>query len=54
MKSTEVLPDYRVAFRVYACERSADWHQSPHETEGGHTWTNWRHYLSDFDQLLFG
>jgi enterochelin esterase-like enzyme len=24
-----------------------------HETEGGHTWINWRHYLNDFAQLLF-
>ncbi len=23
------------------------------ETEGGHTWTNWRHYLTEFAQLLF-
>lgn len=23
------------------------------ETEGGHTWTNWRQYLSDFAPLLF-
>lgn len=24
-----------------------------HETEGGHTWINWRHYLNDFaPQLL--
>jgi enterochelin esterase-like enzyme len=24
-----------------------------HETEGGHTWINWRHYLNDYSQLLF-
>lgn len=24
-----------------------------HETEGGHTWINWRLYLRDFSQLLF-
>lgn len=24
-----------------------------HETEGGHTWINWRTYLRDFAQLLF-
>jgi enterochelin esterase-like enzyme len=24
-----------------------------HETEGGHTWINWRLYLRDFAQLLF-
>jgi enterochelin esterase-like enzyme len=24
-----------------------------HETEGGHTWINWRHYLNDYAQLLF-
>ncbi len=24
-----------------------------HETDGGHTWINWRHYLNDFAQLLF-
>jgi enterochelin esterase-like enzyme len=24
-----------------------------HETAGGHTWINWRHYLHDFSQLLF-
>jgi enterochelin esterase family protein len=24
-----------------------------HESEGGHTWINWRHYLNDFAQLLF-
>jgi enterochelin esterase-like enzyme len=24
-----------------------------HETDGGHTWINWRHYLSDFTPLLF-
>ncbi|MBN1686668.1 MAG: hypothetical protein JW852_08435 [Spirochaetales bacterium] len=24
-----------------------------HETEGGHTWINWRRYLYDFSQLLF-
>ncbi len=24
-----------------------------HETEGGHTWINWRHYLNDFAPLLF-
>ncbi|MCX6630266.1 MAG: alpha/beta hydrolase-fold protein, partial [Candidatus Solibacter sp.] len=24
-----------------------------HETEGGHTWINWRLYLRDFTQLLF-
>jgi len=24
-----------------------------HESEGGHTWINWRHYLSDYAQLLF-
>jgi len=24
-----------------------------HETEGGHTWINWRHYLHDYAQLLF-
>lgn len=24
-----------------------------HETEGGHTWINWRKYLYDFSQLLF-
>ena len=23
------------------------------ETEGGHTWSNWRHYLSEFVTLLF-
>ncbi|HQN94069.1 MAG TPA: alpha/beta hydrolase-fold protein [Prolixibacteraceae bacterium] len=23
------------------------------ETEGGHTWTNWRTYLSEFSQLIF-
>jgi len=23
------------------------------ETEGGHTWNNWRNYLSIFAQLLF-
>ncbi len=23
------------------------------ESEGGHTWINWRHYLNDFAQLLF-
>lgn len=24
-----------------------------HETDGGHTWINWRHYLHDFVPLLF-
>jgi enterochelin esterase-like enzyme len=24
-----------------------------HESEGGHTWINWRHYLNDFAQSLF-
>lgn len=24
-----------------------------HETEGGHTWINWRHYLNNYSQLLF-
>ncbi len=24
-----------------------------HESEGGHTWINWRHYLHDYAQLLF-
>ena len=24
-----------------------------HETEGGHTWINWREYLNDFSQRLF-
>jgi enterochelin esterase-like enzyme len=24
-----------------------------HESEGGHTWINWRRYLRDFSQLLF-
>jgi enterochelin esterase family protein len=24
-----------------------------HETDGGHTWINWRNYLYDFSQLLF-
>jgi enterochelin esterase family protein len=24
-----------------------------HESEGGHTWINWRHYLNDFAQRLF-
>ena len=24
-----------------------------HESEGGHTWINWRHYLNDYAQLLF-
>ena len=24
-----------------------------HESEGGHTWINWRQYLCDFLQLLF-
>jgi enterochelin esterase-like enzyme len=24
-----------------------------HESEGGHTWNNWRHYLYDYAQLLF-
>ncbi len=24
-----------------------------HESEGGHTWINWRQYLNDFAQLLF-
>ncbi len=24
-----------------------------HESEGGHTWINWRHYLNDFAQQLF-
>lgn len=24
-----------------------------HETEGGHTWINWRHYLNDYAQMLF-
>ena len=23
-----------------------------HESEGGHTWINWRHYLNDYAQLL--
>jgi enterochelin esterase-like enzyme len=23
------------------------------ESEGGHTWINWRHYLNDYSQLLF-
>jgi enterochelin esterase family protein len=25
-----------------------------HESEGGHTWMNWRRYLNDFLPLLFG
>jgi len=24
-----------------------------HESEGGHTWINWRHYLNDYAPLLF-
>ena len=24
-----------------------------HQSEGGHTWINWRHYLHDYAQLLF-
>jgi enterochelin esterase-like enzyme len=24
-----------------------------HETEGGHTWINWRRYLHDYAQRLF-
>jgi enterochelin esterase-like enzyme len=24
-----------------------------HESEGGHTWINWRHYLNEYSQLLF-
>jgi enterochelin esterase-like enzyme len=24
-----------------------------HESEGAHTWINWRHYLNDYTQLLF-
>jgi enterochelin esterase-like enzyme len=24
-----------------------------HESGGGHTWTNWRHYLADFAPRLF-
>ena len=24
-----------------------------HETDGGHTWINWRLYLRDYAQLLF-
>ena len=24
-----------------------------HESEGGHTWINWRHYLNDYAQLIF-
>lgn len=24
-----------------------------HESEGGHTWINWRHYLNEYAQLLF-
>ena len=24
-----------------------------HESEGGHTWRNWRCYLTDFAQLIF-
>ena len=24
-----------------------------HESEGAHTWINWRHYLNDYAQLLF-
>jgi enterochelin esterase family protein len=24
-----------------------------HQSEGGHTWINWRHYLNDYAQLLF-
>jgi enterochelin esterase family protein len=24
-----------------------------HETSGGHTWSNWRDYLSEFAPLLF-
>jgi hypothetical protein len=28
----------------------AAWHE---ESEGGHTWINWRDYLSEFAPLLF-
>ena len=24
-----------------------------HQSEGGHTWINWRHYLNDYAQQLF-
>ena len=24
-----------------------------HESEGAHTWINWRHYLNEYAQLLF-
>jgi enterochelin esterase-like enzyme len=30
-----------------------DIHHQFHESEGGHTWINWRNYLNDFAQLLF-
>lgn len=28
-------------------------HHEFHESEGGHTWINWRMYLRDFTPLLF-
>jgi hypothetical protein len=28
-------------------------HYTAHESQGGHTWTNWCHYLSEFAPLLF-
>jgi enterochelin esterase-like enzyme len=71
VNSTEVLPDHRVVFRIYAPNAKEDTvvGNSPrlldetltthkirheyHETEGGHSYANWRPYLRDFAQLLF-
>ncbi|MCH4148312.1 MAG: alpha/beta hydrolase-fold protein [Prevotella sp.] len=33
---------------------SAGYHYTYYETEGGHEWRNWRHYLNYFAQRIFG
>lgn len=30
-----------------------NYHYTLHQSEGGHTWRNWREYLSEFAPLLF-
>ncbi len=48
---TDFLFDANVVYRKKLDEMGMEYTYV--ETEGGHTWTNWRVYLSDFLQLIF-
>ena len=55
LKSTEVLPDHRVVFRIYAPKAAAVTLAGDFAAQGRGAAgpINWRLYLRDYTQLLF-